>query len=158
MSAHYAHMKGGKTFRGGAPRTDSERVAQAVKDNAFLDSCPTAPEHQCWKLRPRLRVKEIGNEVRHGPNLQQMRLMDDLGRNTGKFYTIDDVNGYSGKNLRAMNDFIRTGKNSFATVAVADLNHHESHQDLKEATKRRRSKINQTNFIVEPKEILSSLH
>lgn len=107
-------------------------------------------------MRPRLRVKEIGNEVRHGPNLQQMRLMDDLGRNTGKFYTIDDVAGQSDKNQRAMNEFIRTGQHSY--VPGADMNPHESHHDLKEATKRRNTKINQTNYIVEPKEILSKLH
>lgn len=106
-------------------------------------------------MRARDRASEIGPEFRFNSTLQVQRIMDTLQHDTGHWYEINEVNGGEKRdsfhNDKALKEYVKTGKFDF--VPNVNPDHFESETDLKEALKRDK-KINQTTYIVPPKNIM----
>ena len=145
-------------MRFGAPRTDNERLGDTSYKHAFVDNKPVPkPEHKTWVMRPRDRSKEIGPEFRFNSNLQVERIMDDLQAKTGFYFDqreiTADKSGF--KNDEALAIYKKTRQHSF--VPGIKPEDYDSETDLHAALKRN-NKLNQTNYVVPPRKIMSTMH
>lgn len=75
-------------------KSDQDRLQQSHSANQCLDSCPTLPEHQNWRMREREKKKEIGPNLRFGPRLQIERVTDQLSQNRSILQSIPQLKSF----------------------------------------------------------------
>ncbi len=119
----------------GALRSDLERLNQAAQNNSTIDNIPTQPEHLNWRMRQRLKHKQIGPEFRFNSHTQAERLFDSVRSQIGHNFREEDYTRGSGfNNEKAIKTYIKTGEFNF--VPGINPDHYDSETDLKAALKR----------------------
>lgn len=153
-------MQGSRMMHFGATRTDNERIGKSVQTNSRLDIDPIQqPEHRNFTLRPRSKQSEVGPQFKFRYKLQQERLMDQLNQTFGTNYAQKNVksgpDARKNRNDKRLNDYLHSGEyQDLPNVYAEDF---EDEIDYDHA-KQRKSKVNQANYVIEPRRLLNNFH
>lgn len=87
-----SHFYGRERFKFTNNQNDEERIVEAVKTNAILDTQPlNITETKAWNLRPRSRDMELGPDVRHRARVQMERVYDCLKSKISPVFTAKNL-------------------------------------------------------------------